>query len=217
MPSRGRRTNVALTAFLWAGRRKQLSTGRTTVLGVERRSMETVTASLLTSACPPGENPGEALNPDLSPTLWAPGGEWELFLLFLFLSFLFLSLSFTLFLLFSPISKAWGSLQVWGVISYPSGRCDQCPAQLRPPLCPLFRFICSVETFCNICPPNSAAQGCLRNHKSQSRWWLRKHQWLTELFRANPYYWCCNNVMVCQLRAACHCSVTVQTQRLKFG
>lgn len=180
MPSRGRRTNVALTAFLWAGRRKQVSRGRTTVLGVKRRSTETETAPCLTSACPPGESPGESLNPDLSPhsELQGVNGNHISISLYPFLS---LSSSFSLL-----------------------------SAQLRPALCPSFHFVFSVETFCNICPPNSAAQGCLRNHKSQSRWWLRKHQWLTELFRANPYYWC-------QLRAACHCSVTVQTQRLKFG
>lgn len=33
MPSRGRRTSVALTAFLWAGNRKQVNTGKDNCVG----------------------------------------------------------------------------------------------------------------------------------------------------------------------------------------
>lgn len=150
MPSRGRRTNVALTAFLWAGNRKQVSTGRNNRVGSGKEEH-----GKSDSLWPLPVHLGKPLNPAVPPLNTLNSRGW--------MGALFISLSFALFLLFSPISEDRSpqilSLQVWQVISHTSGRSDQCPAQLRPLCAHHGIFICSGNTFCNTCPPNSAAQG----------------------------------------------------------
>lgn len=163
MPSRGRRTNVALTAFLWAGNRKQVSTGRNNRVGSGKEER-----GKSDSLWPLPVHLGKPLNPAVPPLNTLNSRGW--------MGALFISLSFALFLLFSPISEdrspqilslqVWWvrsprilSLQVWQVISHTSGRSDQCPAQLRPLCAHHGIFICSGNTFCNTCLPNSAAQG----------------------------------------------------------
>lgn len=197
MPSRGRRTNVALTAFLWAGNRKQVSTGRNNRVGSERRSMERVTAS---DQCLSTWGSLWILLFPLS-TLWTPGGEWEPYLY----PSLLLSSSFSLLSVRIEAPRfslcrfgKWFLTPQGGVIS----------TQLSwDHSVPTMGFLFAVETLsATPARPTQLLRACLRNHKSQSRCWTRKHQWLTEWLEANPYSWCCNSVLGCQLRAASHCT-----------